>query len=529
MCPPSCASRIPPFRGRRPGLTSGDTRRTRAISGFYKFGVLVWETDTLLRNPPIGSSAQTQEPDRQFPVASTGGVTALAIAPEASRVAIATEGTITIVEPQLQEIDYGVQPGGPLTDPMTGISGEAGLSRVRWIGTETGLGQWQSARALGPRSGCSDREATPASLPDGAMASQPPGLAFARGGRVVAWSSQEPAVGIWDAATGPRTLPISQGFVDYDPVALSTDGSQVVAAGSEGVQVWDLAASSGPVRVPSRSSGTLADSVRTLEPASSSDSMFAVWDSGRIDRLSLGALELQPLVAPSDAGYTGAVAFAPDASLALQVTEEGMSQIDLATGRRSIGPELGLPTISAIALSRDGQLLAAADGEESVVLWDMQSGEAIRRFAVGRIARLALSPDARLMAGVTGEGFMSVWDVGSGTKLGEFQLREGENALSSDRGYETTLRFSPDGDLLDRDGGGQSSSAGPCRHRPGRRASARRSIARSRRASGTATSEPAVPRSSHARVAESQISGRAGALGRAVAATADQTDRCLPE
>ena len=49
---------------------------------------------------------------------------------------------------------------------------------------------------------------------------------------------------------------------------------------------------------------------------------------------------------------------------------------------------------------------------------------------------------------------MSVWDVESGTKLGATQLREGEDALSSDRGYETVLRFSTDGDLWTATAGG---------------------------------------------------------------------------
>ena len=420
--------------------------------GFYKFGVLTWETETLLRNPTIGSSGQSQEPDRQFPVGSTGGVTALAIAPDASRVAIATEGTISVVEPQLKEYDYGVQPGGPVTDPMTGISAETGAlafvgSGQRLVSASGSLlALWdpdQEARIARP---------LPVRLPDLGMATETPGLSLARGGRIVAWTSSEPEVGIWEEEMGPRTPPIPPGFVYYDPVALSKDGGRVVAAGNEGIHIWDLAGSSGPVQVPS--SGRLGDSVGMLEGDTSPDSMFAVWDDGRIDRLSLDAAELQPLAEPSDSGYLGEVDCAPEVGLAVEVTEEGVSQIDLATGRRSPGPKLGLPTVSAVALSRDGHLLVAADGEESAVLWDMRQGEALRRMAVGRVINIALSPDARLMATVTGEGLMSLWDVGSGNKLGEVQLREGESALSTDRGYETALRFSPDGDLWTATAGG---------------------------------------------------------------------------
>jgi hypothetical protein len=49
---------------------------------------------------------------------------------------------------------------------------------------------------------------------------------------------------------------------------------------------------------------------------------------------------------------------------------------------------------------------------------------------------------------------MSLWDVGSGNKLGEVRMREGEDALSNDGGYETGLRSSPDGDLWTATAGG---------------------------------------------------------------------------
>lgn len=419
--------------------------------GFYKFGVLVWTTDPG-RNLP-GPPDPLLGADRSFPITSTGEATALAIPTDASRVAVATEGAIRIVEPQVRpSIFADFEPGIPVTGPLSGISGQTGLLAFDGTGerlvsaSDSLLALWdlnQDARIARP---------LPVSLPDTATASTPPGLAIARGGGLVAWSRENDQINVWERGTGRRTLPNPGGLVSYGPVALSSDGGLIAAGGGTGIQIWDLTGSNGPLKVPS--SGTLSEHVSVLEPDTSSDSMFAIWDDGHIDRLSLDAAQLRPLVAASGGTYLGEVAIAPEADLAVEVIDGGLSQIDLTTGQRSAGPTLGLTTVSAVALSHDGHLLAAADGEENAVLWDMRRGQPLRRMSVGRLASLAFNPDARLLVTLTGEGVLSVWDVGSGTKLGEVQLRESGEALTGDRGYETALRFSPDGDLWTATTGG---------------------------------------------------------------------------
>ena len=57
--------------------------------GFYKFEVWVWNTDTMRRKVV-------------FPITSTGGATAVAIASDGSRTAVATDGKISVVEPRLR-------------------------------------------------------------------------------------------------------------------------------------------------------------------------------------------------------------------------------------------------------------------------------------------------------------------------------------------------------------------------------------------------------------------------------------------
>ena len=107
-----------PTRPRTPagGYTEAYSANGRYF-GFYKFGVWVWNTDTMRRKVV-------------FPITSTGGATAVAIASDGSRTAVATDGKISVVEPRLRgrgPYGTGAQPGGLVAEPMTGFSGRTGF------------------------------------------------------------------------------------------------------------------------------------------------------------------------------------------------------------------------------------------------------------------------------------------------------------------------------------------------------------------------------------------------------------------
>lgn len=410
--------------------------------GFYKFGVWVWHTGA-------------NRGKLVFPITSTGEASTVAIAPDASLTAVATERAISVVEPRRRgrgPYSIGAQPGGLVTEPMTGISGrtdllvflDSGRRLVSASGSLLALWDLDSdgriARPL------------PIELPDTSTASVPPGLSVA--GQAVAWTSEKPEVGVWDPERGHRVLPIPDGFVNYGTTALSTGGRYLAAAGTDGVHVWDLSRSTGPLRVPS--SGGLVNRIEVLEQETSSDSLIAVWDNGRVDRLALDSNRLRRVApSPGESSYLTDVAVAPEADLAAVVVDGRLSMVDLATGRRSDGPKLGFPVVLAVALSGDGGLLAAADNRDSVVLWDVRDRLPVRRLVAGRVISIVFDQEAKRMATLNGEGLLAVWEVSSGTKLGEVQLPERGETVSPDRGVETTMRFSSDGDLWTATAGGR--------------------------------------------------------------------------
>ena len=97
--------------------------------------------------------------------------------------------------------------------------------------------------------------------------------------------------------------------------------------------------------------------------------------------------------------------------------------------------------ISAIAVSRDGRLLATASWDRTVRLWNAHTGQEIRRFGGHQdvVRAAALSPDGvQLLTGGV-DNSARLWDTRSGAEL--LQLKGHAGAV-------TAVAFSPSGDWL---------------------------------------------------------------------------------
>ena len=112
-----------------------------------------------------------------------------------------------------------------------------------------------------------------------------------------------------------------------------------------------------------------------------------------------------------------------------------------------------LSAIYAVAFSPDGKHLAAGDGSGKVVLWNIDSGKAIKQLglAIDRrldpeetaqsrsaVRALAFSPDTKTLA-AGGDRVVKLWDLATG--------REREN-LGGARESPLAIAFSPDGRIL---------------------------------------------------------------------------------
>jgi sugar lactone lactonase YvrE len=160
---------------------------------------------------------------------------------------------------------------------------------------------------------------------------------------------------------------------------------------------------------------------------------------------------------PADPTIVNEVAFSPDGKLLASADGDGTVGLwDPPTGQavRAIqavtGPADANPGVAGVAFSPDGKLLASADGDGTVRLWDPATGRAIRAIQAATstnggnpvVAGVAFSPDGKLLASADGDGTVGLWDPATGRAARAIQAVTGPN------GSVSRVAFSPDGKLL---------------------------------------------------------------------------------
>jgi WD40 repeat protein/transcriptional regulator with XRE-family HTH domain len=110
-------------------------------------------------------------------------------------------------------------------------------------------------------------------------------------------------------------------------------------------------------------------------------------------------------------------------------------------------------TVSAVVFNPNGTLLASADANGYVRLWDLATGRPVGRPLRATSAKygvngVAFSPDGKLLASADGDGTVQLWDPATGRPLGK-PLLAGSGPLGDKGG----VAFSPDGMLLATGGG----------------------------------------------------------------------------
>ncbi|HLJ12501.1 MAG TPA: protein kinase [Planctomycetaceae bacterium] len=276
-------------------------------------------------------------------------------------------------------------------------------------------------------------------------------LGFDPSGKTLATGGNTPALLLWDAHA--------------DPVVTGKSASNFIAAPASFIvrarKAARFACADGPIvglvnygaRQPyqelSRRAGrvqaiAISDNGRYVVTGNK-EGQLCLWDA-TLDK------ELRRVNVPANASAPSrpgggldvrSVAFAPDNRRVLVATPQTMFLWDIQTGEE-IHHFAGPPHGSlVVGVSPDGRFAVAGggkatDGVGDLRLWDMASGDYLRRFVghVGYVHSVAFSHDSnRLISG--GVGYLHLWDVDTGGELKKLK--------SPDRSAVTGAAFATDG------------------------------------------------------------------------------------
>ena len=261
-------------------------------------------------------------------------------------------------------------------------------------------------------------------------------LAIADDGGRLAWCGGDGTVELWDsAARSMRTAFTSADLNVVGSVAFNQDGTLLASGDTEGrVIVWDT---DGRERVVLKSAGMVVSSVAF----NGNDTVVAGIRHGPLTVWNLARPE-NPIRLPDAGGVIGTqVASSSGSSTFASATSKTITLWDTKSWN-PVGQMQNEATVRGLAFSRDGTVIAAANGADagSVSLWDAATRTLIATLKAhrGEVMGIAFSADGTRLASAGRDGSIVVWDVRTKTQLSRF------DAL--DEIY--SIAFSPDGKLL---------------------------------------------------------------------------------
>ena len=269
-------------------------------------------------------------------------------------------------------------------------------------------------------------------------------------------------VTLWNAKTYARLneKPIKKHFSGVTAMAFheNDDGAILASGAADGtIVIWNAVekvALSEPFKAHSSSVSSLVFSPdgRTLASGSWSTGEIVLWDISTPEKLA------KPLQVGDPLDYEGissiiCLAFSPNGEI-LAAGDGNYSIVlwDVEThepfgedGKERLTGHDG--SIYGVAFTPDGQTLASGSYDDDLILWDVsepenpeQKGETLEGHPVD-IETIAISPDGRTLASGDDDGNIILWDLETGEAIGEKPL----NGRTS---WVISLAFSPDSNTL---------------------------------------------------------------------------------
>jgi RNA polymerase sigma factor (sigma-70 family) len=249
-------------------------------------------------------------------------------------------------------------------------------------------------------------------------------VAFSPGGKTLASGGLGGIVRLWEVATGKELRKLGGHGRGVSTVAFSGDGRSLVVGSFDGpLRLWDVAKGE-EIRQ--------FESSRVASVAFSSDGkLLAAAGTKGIDlwEISTGK-RLQHLSSNTSEVHCRSVSFSPDGRFLASAEQEidkgkveGAKEYDqtirlweVSTGKEVRQIQVFAGEVYSVAFSPDGKTFATGGSDDALCLWEAATGKRLRAFQVsrkGHVYSLSFSPDGKTLAAGGGDGTVLLWDLTS--------------------------------------------------------------------------------------------------------------------
>lgn len=274
------------------------------------------------------------------------------------------------------------------------------------------------------------------------------GVAFAADGKTLLSAGRDNLVRRWDLANYRELGGRFGGDADrIGIIAFAADGKTVATArhDDETIQIWDAVTGKLHRELEHKQAG-----IYGLAFGPGGRTLFSVNNAGLVVQWDVAAAKLVREFNKDDAGAAEgtSVSVSGDGRRVASLQLGAVRVWEVATGKevRTISrDEQQGPLYFRVLLSPDGSIVAALGLDNTLSLFDVDSGKLLHKISGLGVMRdegmmipesIAFSPDGRAIAAVGTDGHVHLYEVASGLELRKFQTGQG---------WVGSLAFAPDG------------------------------------------------------------------------------------